>query len=421
MSAVILALGVFFYSFSGSEGIYSGDTLELSMESAVQLLLRANQALGAARFEVESSKGDLETAGLISNPQLSVNGSYVGLLKHPVDYNSTQTAARIDETFELGGKRGYRIETGKHSVAESENEFLDAKHRLVDDFRETFLSAAFAEQEYLLAQENSEISSKLKDAAAKRSKAGDIGEQEFIEIRLEDIKVEQSLSDAEQMVDDSFSKIRKALNLDPSLPLKVDFDFVPDFPLPPEDSLTRQAIKERPDLLAERERVLVQKSKVQLAKADGFPDLDIGVELDRQGPAFANMFGGGIGIAIPLFNRNQGGIESAEAQESEEEFLLRAKENEVVNEVKTAYAKYRNSVDVLRNLSSSAPSDARKVREVAVKSYTAGNIGLVELLQTEQIYTDAVQSYYNALQELFVNRIELERAVGEDSFEEDMK
>ncbi len=421
MSAILLALAVLFHPLPDSGGIHSSDTLELGMKSAVQLLLRNNQALGAARYEIEASKGDLKSAGLIPNPQLSVNGSYVNLLKHPVDYNSTQTAARIDQIFELGGKREYRVETGEHSVAETEDEFLDTRHQLVDDFRETFLSAAFAEQAYLLARENLEISSKLKDVAAKRLEAGDIGEQEFIEIKLEDMKVEQNLSDAKQMEYDSFSKIRRTLNLDPNITLKISYDFSPAFSLPPEDSLTNIAFKERSDLLAEQEKVLIQSNKVKLAKANGIPDLDIGVELDRQGPAFADTFGGGFGIAIPLFNRNQGEIETAQAQQSEEEFLLRAKENEVINEVKTTYAKYENSVEVLHKLSPSTMSDAREVREMAVKSYTSGNIGLVELLQAEQVYTDAVQSYYNALQEFFINRIELERAVGIEIFEEDMK
>ncbi|MFZ1081227.1 MAG: TolC family protein, partial [Candidatus Kryptoniota bacterium] len=231
----------------------------------------------------------------------------------------------------------------------------------------------------------------------------------------------QNLSDAEQGMFDSFSKIRQSLNLDPGVPLKIDYDFSPEFFLPSENSLISLAIKKRPDLLAEREEALVQSNKVKLAKANGFPDLDIGVELDRQGPQFANTFGGGIGIAIPLFNRNQGDIETAEAQENQEEYLLRSKENEVLNKVKTAYDKYKNSLEVLRKLSPSALADARKVREMAVKSYAAGNIGLVELLQTEQVYTDAIQSYYGALQEFFMNRIGLERAIGRDIFEEDIK
>lgn len=158
----------------------SGDTLELEMKNGVQLFLERNQTLGAARYEVDATKGELTTTSLRPNPQFSVNTSYIGLLKRPIDYSATQTSARIDQTFELGGKRGYRIEAGEHSVTEATDEFLDARHQLVDDFREWLLSAAFAEQTYQLAEENYDISSKLKDAAAKRLDAGDIGEQEYI-------------------------------------------------------------------------------------------------------------------------------------------------------------------------------------------------------------------------------------------------
>ncbi len=394
----------------------AGDTLELGMNNGVRMFLDRNQLLKAEGYGVESSRGGLTTASIRPNPQFSVNTSYIDLMKPGPDFSSTQTSVRIDQTFELGGKRSDRIAVAEHSLLEAKYDFENTRHNLVDDFRETFLSAAIAEKEYQLAGENFDIFSRLKATAEKRLAAGDIGGEEFTQLRLEELTYAQDLSEAKQAMTESYSKLRESLDFRPSVPLKISNDFTPAFELIAEDSLQALADTQRGDLQAERERVREEESSVRLAKAKGIPDLDLGIELDKQGPEFRNMFGGGLGIAVPLFDRNQGAIQSAEAQYKEERFLLSEKENEVRNEVHSAYLNYVNSLHVLKALSSSALDDARRVREMAVESYSTGNIGLVELLETEKVYTDAVEGYYNALYRFSVNRVELERAVGKDFF-----
>ncbi len=409
MSATIIALIVLLHPLAG-------DTLELGMNNGVRLFLERNQLLKAEKYGVESSRGELTTASTRPNPQLSVNASYIDLMKPTPDFSSTQMSARIDQTFELGGKRSDRIAVAEHSLSEATDEFENTSHNLVDDFKETFLSAALAEKEYQFARESFDIFSKLKDAAEKRLAAGDIGGEEFTQLRLEELTYAQHLSEAEQTMTETLSKLRESLDFGPSVPLKISYDFSPVFELPAEDSLRALAETQRGDLHAERERVREEESSVRLARANGIPDLDVGIELDRQGPEFKNMVGGGLGIAVPLFDRNQGAIQSAEAEYREGRFLLTEKEIEVKNEVHSAYMNYVNSLEVLKATSPSALADARHIRKMAVESYSIGSIGLVQLLETEKVYTDAVDGYYNALYKFSMNRVELERAVGIDIF-----
>ena len=89
----------------------------------------------------------------------------------------------------------------------------------------------------------------------------------------------------------------------------------------------------------------------------------------------------------------------------------------MANGVHAAYEKFHTSYLIFSTLSDTTLRSAAEVRAAAARSYGQGNIGLVDFLETERIYNDAVNSYLNALSKFAVNQVELERAVGTPLFE----
>ncbi len=394
------------------------DTLTLTLPSARELFLRENLPALAARYHLAASEAAVVSAGLLPNPQFSFNASYIDLSRRPVDYGSTQTSYRVDQLVELWGKRGKRIAAAEHEVASAREDFQNTLFQLLADLKESVIGASFAQRNVELADGRYRIFQQAVDAARLRFRAGDIGEEELRKLELAQLDYQEDLSDAEQSLTEALSTLKHMLNLQPSAQVRVSREAGPGGPPPPLDTLSAHALRDRPDVIAQHEQTLMRESRLAYARSGALPDITLGVELDRQGPAFRTTFGGGVGVAIPLFARNQDEIERSEAEYQAALVEERAKRNGVLNDVAAAYGNYLNSWNIVRGFSSTTLGHAEEVRAMAVKSYTSGNIGLVDFLETERIYYDALQSYTKALSRLAVNGVELERATGSELFRE---
>jgi cobalt-zinc-cadmium efflux system outer membrane protein len=154
-----------------------------------------------------------------------------------------------------------------------------------------------------------------------------------------------------------------------------------------------------------------------LSHSNAWPAPTFGIELDRDGPDFQNYVGGGIGISIPIFNRNQDDIYRSESNERAAEYDYENARIGVHGDFNAAYEKYRNSLAVFRSIPPDIVKMATDVRDNAIKNYGTGRIGLLDLLSSEQVYHDAIASYYSSLYTLAKNQSLLERAVGVEIFE----
>src|SRR2546428_10768139 len=81
------------------------ETLNLTVDDAMALFLKQNLALLIAQYGIDSAKGLEVTARLFPNPNLSVDVTGSRTLSFG---QVSVLALRIDQLFELAGKRGYR-------------------------------------------------------------------------------------------------------------------------------------------------------------------------------------------------------------------------------------------------------------------------------------------------------------------------
>jgi len=125
------------------------ETLSLTVDEAMALFLKQNLDLLMAQYGIDSAKGLEVTARLFPNPNVSVDVTggmtlsfgQVGVL-----------ALRIDQLFELAGKRGYRQESAKYGVQSAEASFADAVRTLGFAVKDAFYHVFQARQKLELAQ-----------------------------------------------------------------------------------------------------------------------------------------------------------------------------------------------------------------------------------------------------------------------------
>lgn len=396
--------------------IPSAHTLRMSLEEAIGLFLRQNLDLLIVKYGIEFSKGQQITARLFPNPVASM-----GLVSSPVQGrtlgNSGQIAPQIQQLFELAGKRGYRIESAEYGLQSAEAAFEDAVRQLSFAVKDAYYRVQLARRRLVLAEENRDRFSRILEVNTIRFKKGYIAEVDLIRIRLQFIDFHSQVIQAIQETQSAQSDLRQLLRISPTseLDLTTELDYKrvdPDMV-----KLRIIAVDGRPDVRAKRSTLSQREAELKLAKAHRIPDVTVGAGYDIQGshgPDNPNQMAFSLGMPLPLFNRNQGGIMQAEAAMRAAGADLDKTLNQVENQVDVAYRNLIESRRLVEAFRGGVLDDARSTIAIVERAYERGGVTLLDLLDAARTSRMIQQSYIEALFNYQRTVIQLESAVGRD-------
>lgn len=394
----------------------SRNVLRLSLDEAIGLFLRQNLDLLIARFGIEFSKGQEITARLFPNPVASV-----GVVSSPVGgrtlSNSGQVYPQIQQLFELAGKRGYRIESAEFGTQSAEAGFEDAVRQLSLAVKDSYYRVQLARRRLALAEENKDRFSRILEVNTIRLKKGFIAEVDLIRIRLQYIDFQSQVIQATQEAESARSDLRRLLRVSPAVELeltsKLEFKWLD----PNIEKLGAMAVEIRPDVRVKRLVLSQREADLKLAKAYRIPDVTIGAGYAIQGargPDNSNQMAFNLGMPLPLFNRNQGGIVQAEAAVQSAEADLGKMLNLVDNQVDIAYRNLILSRGLVEAYLGGVLDDARSTFAIVERAYERGGATLVDLLDAARTSRTIQESFIEALFSYQRNLIQLESAVGQE-------
>jgi cobalt-zinc-cadmium efflux system outer membrane protein len=167
----------------------------------------------------------------------------------------------------------------------------------------------------------------------------------------------------------------------------------------------------RPDLAAARYGLQQAESQTRLQRAVRSPNVTVGGGYRRDFGSDAVV----VGVTVPLqiFNRNQGGVQRAEAERQRASHLVDAAATQVRLDVQQAVNAVDVSAERVRYIEREHLLDAEQTREAVLASYRLGAADLIDLLDAQRAFRDTVRTYNRALYEHRLSLLQLEAAVGE--------
>jgi cobalt-zinc-cadmium efflux system outer membrane protein len=159
-----------------------------------------------------------------------------------------------------------------------------------------------------------------------------------------------------------------------------------------EQQLADTAVVARADVKARQAAVAQQTQNLRLQRALAAPDLAVGYVYDRAGNYIQNYNAVTLGVAVPIFNRNQGNIRSAEAQIQVTKAQLSQQQLVVQNDVQQAWRQAQQT-DQLFQSTDRTTGDFDRLMGGIEQSYAKRNLTIVEFL-------DFYESYKNNLVQL---------------------
>ena len=244
-----------------------------------------------------------------------------------------------------------------------------------------------------------------------RYKAGDIGEDDLLKMKLQLLQFQTDVSAAELSRVQGLSDLRQLLGYESIGP---DYDVAGAFDYQAVkgnlDDFQAKALANRPDLQAARLGINAANSQLSLQKSIGKRDVTGQVSYTHLG--YSNdlsLFGQ---IELPIFDRNQGEIARAgfavtQAQE-QESFAS----GQVLTDVRDAFEGLRANDQIVSLYRSGYLDTAQQSLDITEYAYKRGAASLLDFLDAERSYRATQLGYRQALASYLLALEQLREAVG---------
>jgi cobalt-zinc-cadmium efflux system outer membrane protein len=382
----------------------------ITISDAVSIFLQQNLQLVAARYDIDTAEAEKLTARLRPNPQLNISTSDIPLaLTGPLIKEQTYDYG-VSQTVELGGKRSKRIAAADANADLARGIFQTVVWQLTNDLKRKFYTALLAESLFKLAQENQKTFAETLKQTTELYKAGEISGLELKRLEVEKLKFDTDVANSQRDYEVAVRDLRvtlggdyQAMDIDVAGTLDYQpYDFSPD-------ELRADALAARPDLKAAQLGERAASASIRLQNALRIPDLTFGAGVE-QVPLGTNTFNVGVGITLPLFDRNQGErakalIDRKRAQTQQQ--LLTNQVSGDVDKALVAFEIQKRRVELYRAGVLTKVDEIQNLTEFALKAGESSTLDLLDAVRTRR---DTLASYYQALFDYQMSLLDLELA-----------
>lgn len=402
----------------------------LTVDELVRLALERNRDLLATRERLAEAQGLLRRAGVRPNPTVDIDYGSGDPLGSP---GTTELTLRYAHPIEFGGKRGKRQAVGQGGVAAATAEYAARGRQLVFDVKSRVADVRAAEAKTLALAEVLAAGREALRLTRARVSEGDAGGLEAQLLAVEVARVEAQHATLRGRASALLSDLRRLVGVDAGEVPSVAAEATPrpdgEFAL---DELTARALKTRADLQAARALEQQGAAELDLARAEGVPDLVASAtytqDTDTVDGLFAVTASGrtapivdddkrfSVGVSIPLFwrGRNRGHVDAAGARATGARLHREYLEAAVARDVEAAYTRWvaaRDTAAIFRQgITTQADQNLATMRE----AYTLGQLRLLDVLNEQRRLIELRLSQIDAETELAQAAADLERAVGMD-------
>jgi cobalt-zinc-cadmium efflux system outer membrane protein len=388
-------------------------TEPLTLDRVVARFLERNLAVEAARHRVDVARAERVAARLRPNPTFTVSGENLRLSGPTPAGELYEVTTSLAHPIELGDKRRLRLEVAAATLALAEAQLADALRQRLGEVKRAFYETLLARAGLGQAIENRRGFEELVRVSEARFREGDIAEGELLKVRLERVKFDAAVAQAELGVRHAGIRLLDLLGeRDFSLAGAVAGDLATGASPPALPPLRETALRERPALRAAGQAVAVAERRVALERARATVDVEPFVGLRRAGENNTVLFG--IAVPLPIYDRNQAGIARAMAEQRVAETELELQKTRVLAEVEAAWSAWATARAQATTFEAALLRQAEEARSIALTAYQEGAIGLVEYLEAQRTFTDIRQQYARSLFDAHAARLALEQATGQD-------
>lgn len=388
-------------------------TLDPRLSSLESQALAKNPAVAEAAARVEALRGKWWQAGAYPNPVAGYSGSEIGN-----EGRAGQQGAFVSQEFVRGGKLGLNREVVGWEIERAERLLVARRQRVVTDVRMGYYDVVIAQRRQRLAEEMVNLSSKSLTATEARKRAKESSQPEVLQARVEADTARILADNSRVQLSAAWQRLAAVLG-DSQLP-RIDLpDALPsDLPEVTWEEARKRILVDHPLLTAARHNAERARWALQRASVEPIPNVDVqtGVQFDNASrTTIANLQ---VGLPLPLLNRNQGGIQQAQAEIVVAERAVERVELTLHRRLAAVYERYGVARQRVEKYASDILPAAKETLDLTSEGFRAGEFDFLQLLTAQRTYVQSNLAYLDALRELSLSQAEIAGLLLTESLED---
>lgn len=384
----------------------------ISFDQAVAKTIAFSPKLRIAASEIDSAAGLRTQSAVLPNPIAAWSVENVWGNRNWHGWESADSRYEIAQLVELGGKRGFRMQTAKFQYYATQAGFDARQLSLLNRLLKLFTLVSAAQENLDVASDQVKVAEEVYKTVLAKVEAGKVSliQQNKAEIALSTAQINLEKAQAEFVK----SKERISVLWGAMCP---DFDRVyypfyeVGFPTPIEKCLSD--LRENPQLLRSQMDYMAAYHNLNLEKSRAIPDVTVTlgckVVRDPGGDFGASGTGTraksftdrgmilGASIPLPLFNRNQGNIESARAQANKSKDQYIDLELALENKLTLAHVELVRAYNEAEKIRTTVLKAAVQSFQLAQEGYKEGKFEYLDMLDSQKTLFEVKERYIQAL------------------------
>jgi cobalt-zinc-cadmium efflux system outer membrane protein len=310
---------------------------DYTLDRLLRLALENNPRLAQAEFVIEAARGRALQAGLYPNPTISANFDELGDRTAP---NGVNTIPLVTQEIVTGGKLGLSRAAAMKEVDQATFALATRRAELLAAVRSAHFDLLTLKRRIELLEELKSISQKSVEHTKELVRAKQATQLDVVQLEVEAERFRAEFEAAEQELPAAFRRLAAVVGMKDleRAPIAGSLDeTIPDYEL---DLLRKYVLTVHPDVFAAQAGLEKAKLAWQRANAEVIPNVTVSGGYVRQNQNKSNDYVVGVSLPVPVWNRNEGNIQTAQAQIGEATREISRVENDLTERIATAYREY---------------------------------------------------------------------------------
>ena len=368
---------------------------EVNISYFRDLALTRSPVVSIGQQRVEAAKGRQVQAGLYPNTRVGYHANEIGM-----HGSNGAHGVFLQQRFITGGKRELDVQIAEQAVF-SEQFFLEAsKLRVLTDVDNAFGNLLIAQQKVDVLSTLVNVNRTTFDATKRLVEAGQSGKhvewQASIELSQAEVARDQAIQEHQYAWRDLMFVCGQ-----PNIKLvRVSGDVAKVVNGGSFQAVVESIINKSPQVAMAQQRIQQATLNVRRQKLETIPNIDAMVSLRNHSLTGDNITNIQVGIPVPLFDKNQGNIRAAEAEEAMRLAELRRLKLSLRQRAASVYRDFETARIAESRYREEILGSATKNLNLITKGYQDGQVDFLSMLTAQRTLLNVQLTYLRSSRKL---------------------
>jgi cobalt-zinc-cadmium efflux system outer membrane protein len=369
------------------QGLNEEPTGPLTLSSACAAALTGSPALASFSWQLRASEARLLQAGLRPNPSLSLEVEDVVGTGDFRAGGEAQTTLQLSQVIELGGKRTARSDAATAARDVKIRDYEVRRVEVLADTAEKFIEVLALQHEVALTRESTTFAEAALSAVRRRVRAGKTSMLEekkalvaLARYRIDGEHARHELASARRRLAATWGSTTPAFT-------EADGDLFLLATLPSFEDVAR-LVSTSPEIARWVSAERLRATEIGLAEAHRIPNLTASGGLRRLEGPDAETLVFQLEMPLPIFDRNQGRVDEAQARQEQTLAEKRTVEIRLSTVLFSLYQELRHAKTAFQSLQDTILPEAKDALSLAQEGFGQGRFSYLELIDAQRTFAE---------------------------------